>query len=106
MSPYQVYWDEWGLLNYYDEVIPQIYRTTYEAFKTEFDYTQQYLSSSTKKKWTASGLRLDGSGSNTPWADVNNMLWYSNVNMKGNVVWYSHGIIELYPSEFVHVWAD
>lgn len=105
-NDYNVLWDNWGTLNYYDEVIPQIYRSTYSSFKTEFDYTQSKVSSSTKKKWIASGIRVDGSGSPTPWADVNNMLYYSNSNVKGNVVWYSHGIIDLYPSEFAHVWAE
>ncbi len=105
-SPYQVYWDEWGQKNYFDEVIPQIYRSTYATFKSEFDYTEASLSSATKAKWTASGLRVDGSGSNTPWSEVNNMLWYSNAKSKGNAVWYSHGIIELYPTEFVHVWGS
>jgi uncharacterized lipoprotein YddW (UPF0748 family) len=105
-NPYQVYWDEWGSLNYFDEVIPQLYRSTYSAFKTEFDYTEQSLSSATKEKWIASGVRVDGSGAPTPWEDVNNTLSYSNANMKGNVVWYSHGIIELYPSEFAMVWTE
>jgi len=104
-DPYNVLWDSWGSLNYYDEVIPQLYRSTYESFKSEFDYTDATLSSSTNQKWTSSGIRVDGSAP-TPWADVNNMLWYSNAKMKGSVVWYAHGIIEIYPSEFVNVWSN
>jgi len=105
LSTYNVDWNKWGQNNYYDEVIPQIYRTTYDSFKTEFDYTTKNLGSTTKAKWTAAGIRVDGSGSPTPWADVNNMIWYSNANIKGAAVWYAHGIIELYPSNFKNIWG-
>lgn len=102
---YNVDWNKWGDLNYYDEVIPQIYRTTYDSFKSEFDYTLSVASSATLKKWTAAGIRVDGSGSPTPWSDVNNMIWYSNAKGRGASVWYAHGILELYPSQFQNIWG-
>jgi len=64
------------------------------------------LFSNTKNKFFAAGIRVDGSGAPTPWTDVNNMIWYSNINSRGCVVWYAHGIIELYPDHFEHVWGS
>jgi uncharacterized lipoprotein YddW (UPF0748 family) len=105
LGTYNVDWNKWGQNNYYDEVIPQIYRSTYDSFKSEFDYTMKTIGSTTKSKFNAAGIRVDGSGSPTPWAEVNNMIWYSNANARGGSVWYAHGIIELYPSNFKNIWG-
>lgn len=102
---YNVDWNNWGKLGYFKEVIPQIYRSTYSSFQTEFDYTSTHLNSVTKSLWIASGVRADGSGSPTPWADVNNMIWYCNAKYMGASVWYAHAILELYPSNFVNIWG-
>lgn len=105
LSSYNVDWNLWGSNNWYDEVIPQVYRTTYESYKSEVDYTLQIVSSQTKEKWVAVGVRVDGSGGVTPWEEVNNMLWYSNTKYMGNVVWYSKGLVETYSTQFQNVWG-
>ena len=105
LRTYNVDWNKWGSLGYYDEVIPQLYRTTFESFKSEFNYTLNEISESTNEKWIASGVRVDGSGDPTAWTEVNNMLRYSTTHSKGSVVWYSHGILELYPEQFKNVWT-
>lgn len=50
-------------------------------------------------------LRCDGSGSPTPWADVQQMLSYSSSRGIGASVWYAHGVLELYPAEFNKEWG-
>ena len=102
---YNVDWNYWGQLGYFKEVIPQLYRSTYDSFKSEFDYTISYLNSAIKTMWIASGIRADGSGSPTSWADINNMILYCNINNMGASMWYAHGILELYPSQFLNIWG-
>lgn len=102
---YNVDWNKWGEQNQYDEVVPQIYRTTFSAFQTEFSSYPTLLSNSTIEKWVASGIRVDGSGEPTPWADVSAMIQMCELYGQGASVWYAHGILEIYPNQFVALWA-
>lgn len=105
IATYNVDWNKWGQLDLYDEVIPQIYRTSFSSFKTEFDSMDGVVGDMTRNRWTASGVRVDGSGESTPWGDVNAMISYCNANGMGAAVWYAKGIIETYPSNFQNIWA-
>lgn len=104
IANYNVDWNKWGSLSYYTEVIPQIYRTTFSSFKSEFDYTLTHISRNTMHRWTAAGIRVDGSGDSTAWSEVNEMLDYSTSNNIGAAVWYARGIIETYPNNFQEKW--
>ena len=102
---YNVDWNAWGSDNQYDEVIPQIYRTTFESFQSEFSSYSSILSADTADKWIASGIRVDGSGAPTPWSDVSEMIDLCEQAGQGASVWYSHGILDLYPEEFTALWG-
>jgi len=103
---YNVDWDAWGSSGYFDEVVPQLYRTSYSQFKSVFNDTWNSLSSSTRSKFTGAGIRVDGSGSATPWNDVDEDIVYANGYGVGAAVWYAHGITELYPSQFKSLWGS
>lgn len=105
ISTYNVDWNKWGQSDYYDEVIPQIYRTTFASFKSEFDHMVLAVGDSTQSKWVGSGIRVDGSGDSTAWPEVNDMIEYCTSHRQGAVVWYARGILETYPSNFQSVWA-
>ena len=104
ISNYNVDWNRWGTLSYYNEVIPQLYRTTFDSFKSEFDYTLTHISRTTMHLWTAAGIRVDGSGESTPWVEVEAMLDYCSSYNMGSSVWYARGIIETYPTYFKEKW--
>jgi uncharacterized lipoprotein YddW (UPF0748 family) len=105
LNTYNVDWNSWGSSGYYDEVIPQLYYSSYSSFQSEFTNTVSKLSSSTKSKWVATGIRVDGTGASTPWADVNNMIYLCNANSMGASVWYAKGIVETYPTNFQNIWT-
>jgi uncharacterized lipoprotein YddW (UPF0748 family) len=104
VSKYAVDWKGWGDIGYFDELIPQLYRTTFSTFQSEFDYTTSILSTTSKSLWVASGVRLDGSGDSTAENELGMMLAYSTQHGVGNSVWYARGIIETYPSLFQSLW--
>ena len=84
----------------YDEVIPQLYRSTFQDYELVFNQTMKGVSSRTNQLWTASGVRLNGSGEPTPESDLQQMMTYSEKNGKNNVIWYAEGIIDIYPDLF------
>lgn len=104
LETYSVDWDLWGQQNLYDEVIPQLYRSDINSYISIFQDTIANISFSTKSLLIASGIRLDGSGSSTPQADVEQMIQYTKAQGKGNSIWYSRGIIETYPDIFTLIW--
>ena len=131
LNTYNVDWNRWGELNYFDEVIPQLYRTSFASFQDAFEQTVSGTSAATQLRWSACGLRVDGSGDPTQWDDVSLMIKYCNtgggsssafdtgesaaagsereggyeVHPLGVSIWYAHGILELYPEEFKALWT-
>mmetsp|Transcript_49142 Transcript_49142/g.63093 ORF Transcript_49142/g.63093 Transcript_49142/m.63093 type:complete len:320 (+) Transcript_49142:91-1050(+) len=103
-NTYNVDWNLWGNLSYFDELIPQLYYTSFKSFKSEYDYTMQTLTDLSMNKWIASGIRVDGTGASTEWNEVNNMIEYCNTYNQGAIVWYTKGILETYPAEFQNIW--
>jgi len=101
---YNVDWNSWGSNKWYDEVIPQLYCLDYNTFASVFDDTWTSISSVTRSLFIASGVRIDGTGAPTPYDDVNKMIQLSKSFDVGTSIWYSHGILEIYPTEFGIVW--
>ena len=100
LNSYSVDWNKWGTDSLYDEVIPQLYRSTFQDYELVFNQTMKGVSSRTNQLWTASGVRLNGSGEPTPESDLQQMMTYSEKNGKNNVIWYAEGIIDIYPDLF------
>jgi uncharacterized lipoprotein YddW (UPF0748 family) len=97
LNSYNVDWNTWGSLNLFDEVIPQLYRSSFQSFKRLFDETLKGISSTTRKYFKASGIRVDGSGDPTPLNDVKKSIEYSESYLIGTSIWYCKDIVELYP---------
>ena len=104
MQSYNVDWNLWGDQNLYDEVIPQLYRSDYQSFKSVFDQTMKQISGVTMSYFTSSGIRVDGSGDVTPWDDVNQSIEYAASFGVSPCIWYAHGIVEVYPEQFTQLW--
>jgi uncharacterized lipoprotein YddW (UPF0748 family) len=104
LGTYSVDWDLWGEHKLYDEVIPQLYRSDINSYTSIFQETIASISATTKSLFTASGIRVDGSGSSTPESDVSEMMQYTNDYGIGNCIWYARGILETYPNAFPMEW--
>jgi uncharacterized lipoprotein YddW (UPF0748 family) len=104
LNTYSVDWVKWINSGFFTEVIPQIYRTNFVDFQKEFDYTNSLLTKASRQKWSASGVRCNGSGSPTSWEELSRMILYSSGNEVGVSVWYAQGVLELYPTEFQNIW--
>lgn len=82
-------WPKW--LGSTDEVLPQVYRSTYGSFAT--DWAAQITASGTNRPELAAGLRLLGTGSATPWNDLQQQLDRTRVDdALGHSIWYSEGV--------------
>lgn len=103
---YNVDWNMWGNEHLYDEVIPQLYRSDYLSFKSIFDQTMRQISRVTMSYFTISGIRVDGSGSVTPWEDVSESIEYAASFGVESCIWYAHGIVEVYPEQFTQLWEE
>jgi autotransporter-associated beta strand protein len=88
-SNYCADWTKW--LGSTDEVLPQVYRSTYGSFAT--DWAAQITASGTFRPELAAGLRLLGTGSATPWADLQQQLDRTRTDgALGHSIWYSEGV--------------
>jgi autotransporter-associated beta strand protein len=82
-------WSKW--LTTTDEVLPQVYRSTYSSFAT--DWAAQITASGTSRPELGSGLRLLGTGSATPWTDLQQQLDRTRTDgALGHSIWYSEGV--------------
>jgi len=82
-------WPKW--LPSTDEVLPQVYRSTYASFAT--DWAAQITASGTHKPELAAGLRLLGTGSATPWNDLQQQIDKTRTDgALGHSIWYSEGV--------------
>eukprot|EP01100_Stratorugosa_tubuloviscum_P002345 TRINITY_DN1547_c0_g1_i1.p1 TRINITY_DN1547_c0_g1~~TRINITY_DN1547_c0_g1_i1.p1 ORF type:complete len:332 (-),score=170.46 TRINITY_DN1547_c0_g1_i1:69-1064(-) len=102
LSNYNVDWGSWSRSNIgFFEYVPQIYRTDYSSFSSELSYTIQQVGTKT----LLAGVRCNGSGANTAWSQLSQMITLAQNDGIGVVVWYSVGIIETYPSQFKQLWG-
>ena len=82
-------WPKWMASS--DEVLPQVYRSTYSSFAT--DWAAQITASGTSRAELGAGLRLLGTGSSTPWNELKQQIDKTRTdNALGHSIWYSEGI--------------
>jgi len=82
-------WPKW--LASTDEVLPQVYRSTYSSFAT--DWAAQITASGTNRPELGAGLRLLGTGSATPWNELKQQIDKTRAdNALGHSIWYSEGV--------------
>lgn len=114
LSAFAVDWRAWaaGESPLFNEIVPQLYRSSYADFAPLFNETLENLygapSPVTAACAIAIGLRCDGSGDSTPWNDLEKMLdatmtappTLAPYGAPSPCVWYSRGALETYPDEF------
>ena len=106
ISNANVDWNALAEKNIVQEVVPQLYRTSFKDFKSILDTQLKEISSETQAKMTLVGLRVDGSGASTPWDDVEKMIQYANMNGIDSSIWYANGILTTYPMQFEKLWGS
>jgi len=88
-SSYCANWSTW--FGKTDEVLPQVYRSTYSAFST--DWPGQITASGTNRPELGAGLRLLGTGSATTWTELQQQITRTRTDgALGHSIWYSEGV--------------
>ncbi len=83
-------WTDYAAAGLFDEIVPQVYRSTYGSFATEWTNQINAVGGAGE---LAAGLRLLGSGAATPWADLEQMIDDSRADGPlGHSIWYSEGV--------------
>ncbi|NBV46801.1 MAG: hypothetical protein EBR86_14470, partial [Planctomycetia bacterium] len=83
-------WSDWVAAGLYDEVVPQVYRTTINSFNA--DWPAQVTAMGQRTDELAGGLRILGTGSATPWNDLRQMIDRTRQDATGHALWYSEGV--------------
>lgn len=83
-------WTDYAAAGLFDEIVPQVYRSTYGSFATEWTNQINAVGGAGE---LAAGLRLLGSGAATPWTDLQQMIDDSRADGAiGHSIWYSEGV--------------
>lgn len=83
-------WSDWVAAGLYDEVVPQVYRTSIASFNN--DWPAQVTAMGSRTGDLAGGLRILGTGSATPWNDLRQMIDRTRQDATGHSLWYSEGV--------------
>ncbi|MFM9026105.1 MAG: family 10 glycosylhydrolase, partial [Planctomycetaceae bacterium] len=82
-------WSKW--MGSTDEVLPQVYRSTYSAFASQ--WPAEITASGSNRAELGAGLRLLGTGSATPWTDLQQQIDRTRTDgALGHSIWYSEGV--------------
>jgi hypothetical protein len=97
---YNVDWRHWGDLGLFSEFAPQHYTTTASSFELGLADTLAAF----QPDRVLAGIRLQGTGANTPWGEVSKMLDYSEKEGVGVSLWFSDGVLNLYQRQLQEYW--
>jgi uncharacterized lipoprotein YddW (UPF0748 family) len=90
-SNYMADWSSWAAAGLFDEIVPQAYRSTIADFNAIWPAQVAAVGASRKSKMSG-GLRINGTGAATPWADLQQMLLQCRADGVGHSLWYSEGV--------------
>lgn len=122
LNSFNVDWRSWGVDSstgggpLFDEIVPQLYRSTYTSFASLLNETLDNIYPEVRSRrdeatdafvaTLAIGLRLDGTGAPTAWDELKLMLDdVENKSCLSPSLWYSQGAIELYPTQIQAYWG-
>ena len=92
-------WPEWVDAGIFDEYAPQVYRDNIASYLGTIGAQYAAMSPNDMDKLVV-GLRSVGSGSNTPWPDLQAMIEDTRSNgAAGHSIWYSQGVLDIYEAE-------
>jgi uncharacterized lipoprotein YddW (UPF0748 family) len=96
---YNANWPLWESQNIFDEFTVQMYRDTLSAFNSIVNAQVNPFKPNDLDKLVF-GLRINGSGTTTPYADLQGMIERSRTEgAAGHSLWYSNGVRDLYDAE-------
>lgn len=83
-------WPDAVAAGLFDEVLPQVYRSTFSSFSTEWTNQVNAVGSTDEM---GAGVRLLGSGAATPWTDLEQMIDRTReTGALGHSIWFSEGV--------------
>lgn len=94
---------------HWDEVIPQAYRMNYAAF--EQTWLQQTEAVQAQGRYQplelVAGIRIVGDGPDSSWSQLRQSMELVNrLGQGGHVLWFSRGVLDLYPAELQRHYAN
>lgn len=91
-------WPKWVQQGYFDEVVPQVYRSSLSSFNASLPSNVSPFTSTNREDLAVMGLRFNGSGSDTPLNDVLGMIQATrnaaNGELAGHSIWYSDNVVD------------
>ncbi|TVR50052.1 MAG: hypothetical protein EA425_10690 [Puniceicoccaceae bacterium] len=96
-------WPAWMEAGWFDEFVPQVYRTTFGAFASE--WAAQLGHAGGRASDLVAGIRIVGSGPDTSWNHLRQKM-LASVHGGGHAHWFSRGVLELYPGELRAFYRD
>lgn len=95
-------WPRWLKEGIIFEVVPQTYFSNLSSFSKTLNTQLRYA----PKSKLRAGIRCNGTGSNTSFSVVKQMLEYSKkTGIKGIVIWYTKCLYDTYKSQFEAYWG-
>jgi uncharacterized lipoprotein YddW (UPF0748 family) len=105
LAHFNVGWPQWveaGL--FAGGVAPQLYTANSSTFATELRDAIAAVPSLPRSAFVA-GVRVNGRGQTTAWAEVAKMLDLAEASNVGAAVWFTDGVINLFPAQFRARWT-
>jgi hypothetical protein len=97
-TQYNAAWGNWVSAGLFDEYVPQLYRSSYSAFQSILPSNVAPFQNAGRLDDLVVGLRFNGSGADTPLADLQQMIGASrttaNGDLAGHSMFYSKGLID------------
>lgn len=112
---YLLDWPEWAAWETdnsgsprWDEFIPQCYRIGYDAFEKTWHEQVSHMRERApdRIKDLAAGIRVVGEGRDSTWDELRKSIeLVRSSGAKGHVLWFSRGVLDLYPDELKALYA-
>jgi hypothetical protein len=86
----------------WDEFIPQAYRFSYDAFEKTWFEQNEFIKTlgANRQRDLIAGIRIVGDGKDSSWQQLrDSILLTRKMNNGGHVLWFSRGVLDLYPAE-------
>lgn len=94
-------WPAWARAGLFDEYVPQAYRSNIGDFNSIITAQTAVMSGAGELEKYVVGLRGNGTGADTPWNDLRQMILRSRQEGAiGHSVFYSKAMLESYTDEF------
>ncbi len=93
---YNAEWPQWQDAGLFDEYAPQVYRDSIASFNATIGAQLAPFGPGERDELVV-GLRINGSGASTPYADLEQMIDRTRAEgVAGHSLWYSSGVRDLY----------